>query len=254
VRAVYRKIRKSLRIRGPLGTVRFLGASGIRLVRGLAPNTRRARARRRASDEEFDRKYGVDTGGVIPLSQLSVDADNWVFGVQYEPVGAAVDFSSVLANVDVPYESFTFVDLGAGKGRALLLASLLPFKKIVGVEFSRELLDVAAENLRRWPVERKRCRDIELLCMDAGAYQFPDGPLVLYMYNPFGPPVMERVIDNIAAAVRRAPRRIVIVYFTPRHADRWDRLPFLRRVREEPGYCVYDTRTAQELAAARPSA
>jgi hypothetical protein len=37
--------------------------------------------------------------------------------------------------------------LGSGKGRALLVASELPFAKIIGVELSRELHRIAEQNL-----------------------------------------------------------------------------------------------------------
>jgi tRNA G46 methylase TrmB len=38
---------------------------------------------------------------------------------------------------------FAFIDMGSGKGRALLVASEFPFARIVGVEISRELSGIA---------------------------------------------------------------------------------------------------------------
>jgi len=39
----------------------------------------------------------------------------------------------------IDLSKFTFIDLGAGKGRALLMASDYLFQKIIGVEFMPEL-------------------------------------------------------------------------------------------------------------------
>jgi predicted RNA methylase len=183
----------------------------------------------------------VNTGGVIPLSNLNLTANNWVFGVQYQAVNPAVDFAEILKGLNIPYKEFIFIDLGSGKGRAVLLASSIPFKKIVGIEFSEKLNHIAEGNVGRWPGEAKRCRQIELICMDAAEYRFPEEPFVLYMYNPFGLPVMERVVENVTEAFRKHPRRIIVVYFTPKHSDLWEGVTFLKRVQVQPGYHVYDT-------------
>ena len=41
------------------------------------------------------------------------------------------------------FQDFNFVDIGSGKGRALLLASDYPFREIIGIELSPELDRVA---------------------------------------------------------------------------------------------------------------
>ena len=48
----------------------------------------------------------------------------------------AAELVEILADLGIYYPDCVFLDLGAGKGRALLLASQFPFKRIVGVEFS----------------------------------------------------------------------------------------------------------------------
>lgn len=236
-----RKIEKSLLTRGLVGTIGFALTFLLGRLGSLAPSARRSRVLERAADEAFDRKYAVDTAGLIPLSELDLRTRSWIFGGAYQAVGADVDFEEILRELGLPYEQFVFVDLGSGKGRAILLASSIPFKKIVGVEFSEELNRIAEDNLRRWTDRTKSCRQIALLRMDAAEYCFPDEPFVLYMYNPFGRPVMEQVVRNVRAAYRKCPRRIVIVYFTPKHAQLWDDVEFFKRVLTRPGYCVYDT-------------
>lgn len=241
LRTIARKIDKSLLTRGAVGTMRFALTSLLGRLRDLTPGRRRSRAVTTALDEAFDRRYGVDTADIIPLSELNVTTKNWIFGGLYQAVRPEFDFEQILRGLSLPYEESIFVDLGSGKGRAMLLASSVPFKKIVGVEFSAELNRIAEDNLRRWPNEAQRCKEIALICMDAGEYQFPDEPLVLYMYNPFGGPVMEQVVRNVRAAYRRRPRRIVVVYYNPKHSALWDEVTFLKRVGTYPWGYVYDT-------------
>jgi hypothetical protein len=103
------------------------------------------------------------------------------------------------------------VDLGAGKGRALLLASLSPFRRIVGVEFSPELAAVAARNIDRFHSPAQRCRALTVECADATTYAYPDEPLLVYVYNPFGEDLMDQVFTNLDASCTRSPRRVLLV-------------------------------------------
>ncbi len=121
-----------------------------------------ARGLPRASQiSEFDRVHGVDTEGDLDgwtyLSDLNIASPNWIHGKNY----AAVEperFRALMAALPINFSEFTFVDFGSGKGRALLLASEYPFKKILGLEFSPELHDVAVANIRRYRSESQKCR------------------------------------------------------------------------------------------------
>jgi hypothetical protein len=232
-RAIGRKLQKSMQTRGVFGTLAFTPVYLGRKASGLA-------GKRRLSESAFDRDFGVDTAGSIPLSELDVTSDNWHFGGMYQPVGETVDFDQLLAQLAIPYEQFCFVDLGCGKGRAVLLASSLPFKMTVGVEFSPMLASIATENVRRWPAQRRKCGSVQILCADAAEYEFPDEPFVLFMYNPFGRPVMDRVVNNVRDAYGKRKRRIVVLYFTPKLGMLWDGIEFLSKVASGPGYSIYD--------------
>jgi len=47
-------------------------------------------------------------------------------------------------------EEFTFVDVGAGMGRAMLLAARMPFRAVVGAELNPALAKIAQRNLVLW--------------------------------------------------------------------------------------------------------
>ena len=93
---------------------------------------------------DFDREYSVDTDGKFEgwtyLSDLNIPSSNWIDGTDYTAI-EATRFKRVLAGFDIAFEDYTFVDFGSGKGRALLLASEYPFKRILGLEFSPELTE-----------------------------------------------------------------------------------------------------------------
>lgn len=243
-----RELSKSLVKRGVPGTLKFvciLAVTGFRSwIKGEHHSRRKDPSRRRGSPDAFDQRFGVETAGNVHLGALRIDSANWIHGQQYEPI-ASPDFQSLLASTGMDIPSATFVDLGSGKGRAVLLATRLPFKSVVGVEFSEELNLIAAENLRRFPSTERRCGKAVLLPGDAANFTFPAGPLVIYMYNPFGIPVMQNVVANLRAAYRADPRPIVVLYFTPLHAELWSALEFLEQTMTTDDVAVFVSRDSR---------
>jgi hypothetical protein len=91
----------------------------------------------------FDRFYGTDTSGYVGMDQLP-DGTSSVHAMSY----AGSQPSTVRAALrQLPsVEDYTFVDLGCGKGRALLVASEFPFNAIIGVELNPALATIAERN------------------------------------------------------------------------------------------------------------
>lgn len=233
--SLWQRLRRSFAMRGFSGTIRMCGAC---IKAALLPDYRRVESRRRKVDAEFDGRYGLDTGGVYRPEPGSVIGQNWVYGITYQAVDPE-DFLAALEALPLDYADFTFIDFGAGKGRAVLLASRFPFKRIVGVEYCPKLARVARENIARFPDSEKRCRQIEIVISDATEFPIPDGPLLLFFFNPFGEPVMAQVVKNVAQACEQTPRRLCVVYFTPYFAHLWEKFGNLRRLRETPA--IFDS-------------
>jgi SAM-dependent methyltransferase len=164
----------------------------------------------------FDLRHGVDTGGAM-LPEVE--------GGQGYKGSLPSLVSGSLRRVDIPYEHFTFIDLGSGKGRTLLIAARFPFRKIVGVEFVPELHRIAEQNIRRC----KAAGDIVSLCGDVRDFAFPPGPLLVYLFNPFTEPVLRRVLQNLRESLDADPRPVVLVYLRPLHAGEVERCDFLRK-------------------------
>jgi hypothetical protein len=178
------------------------------------PRRRRAAWREWRAERDFDARHGVDTAGQIELSQLAIDSPDVEHGVQYQPVRVDV-FRASMNRLHFPLEERAFVDYGSGKGKALLLASELPFKRAVGVEFSPELHRAAERNIAAFRSRRQRCADVRSVCLDAAEFEVPRDDLVLYFYNPFAGPVMNRVLERVRASVTAHPREVTAVVEGP---------------------------------------
>ncbi len=185
-----------------------------------------------------DRKYGTETGGIIPLDLLAIPNPSVGDGVQYDGV-RELYFRRMLRAVRMPPETYVFVDLGSGKGRALLIAAEYPFKRIIGVEFSRELHEIARRNVARFRARTGSAQGFDLHLGDAACFDFPLEPIALHLYNPFGERVLEQVLGRLKESLEEAPRDVIIFYVNPVHRWMLEEAPFLRRVKATSQYAVY---------------
>jgi predicted RNA methylase len=192
------------------------------------------------SGRAFDVNHGVDTTGIIPLAALDVAEPSWVYGFDYQPV-ELVDFTALLAPFAIDTPATVFIDLGAGKGRVMMLASALPFKRIIGVEIAAELARIAVTNVSRYTQAQGSPTPWEIVRADAGEYRFPDSPLVIFMYNPFTAPIMRRVIDHLLASRDTVARRVIVIYVRPELDDMWAAAPGFREVARSDRYRIYES-------------
>ena len=227
--------KRSLAQRGIVNTVRLVWAMSLAKV---LPAARRREVARVAADVAFDHQYGVDTGGNVRPTAETVSGRNWIFGVSYQAVDAA-SFVETLNRVPIRHSEFTFIDFGAGKGRALLLASGFLFKRIVGVEYCEELAEIARRNIHQYPPAAKRGGPIEVVSADAAEFPIPAGPLVLFFFNPFGESVMGKVVHNVVVSFQADQRRVLVVYFTPYFDALWERTGLFQRLQASPA--IFDT-------------
>ena len=179
------RLRWALRQRGVVGTLRMVAA---RVGRRGAP----------LRVHPFDVEHGVETSGLIGGGTLAADHPHAVFSTAYFGVppsrmrGVLERWRSTEGVGRL--EERAFVDLGCGKGRALMLAAEMPFREAMGVELDRGLAAVAQRNVRRWvELGRARC-PVGVVQGDATEVELPAGPLVVYLYNPFRAEVLRRLL------------------------------------------------------------
>jgi SAM-dependent methyltransferase len=186
------------------------------------------------AEHEFDRQYGVDTSGLVWSIDLKTGSPNDAWNTAYYGIGPSV-FHHVMAQVpETLQQSATFIDLGCGKGRAVLLASQYPFAQVIGVEIAPQLHRIAVENVERYTAVRLAdVRDVapmEVLLDDAANYRFPRGPLVVYLYHPFCRPVLEKVLRNLGRSLAAEPRDAAVIYINHELRDALDCAPYLQQV------------------------
>lgn len=178
------------------------------------------RLRQRYGDADYDWEYRVNTTSA---------AVGWrerllgVFHSRYQPTDPALfremlDAVAQHANPDRPddaFHDFTFLDLGSGKGRTLLMAADYPFRRIIGVELLPALHAIAEENVRSYKSESQKCFAIESVCGDASAFALPEAPLVIYLFNPFPESGLRRMAGILEQSLKRNPRPVYVVYHNP---------------------------------------
>jgi SAM-dependent methyltransferase len=166
---------------------------------------RLARVRNRIERRLFLR--GVDTSGWefepehFHRERVGYQPSSWVF------------LASVLRRREVRPDD-VFVDFGSGKGQVVYQAARYRFARVIGVEISPRLTEMAERNIER-NRGRLKCRDISLVTSDAAEFEIPDDMTVGYFYFPFSGDTFRTVIDNIVRSLDRNPRDVRLIYALP---------------------------------------
>jgi predicted RNA methylase len=174
----------------------------------------------RSAGKRFDRDHGVTTQALLFLGELDgvKRSEAYTHATHYEPVGVAA-FRGLLTTLpEQTIRSSTFVDLGAGMGRAALLASEYPFKQILGIELSAALYTLARENLEHAHGLNVRCRDVRFVHGDVRKQRYPKGSLVVFLFNPFDAEVLRTTLARIVRS-RTPADDVYVLYHTPVYDD-----------------------------------
>jgi 16S rRNA G966 N2-methylase RsmD len=191
----------------------------------------------------FDWTHGVKTQGDEDPRKLTVVGGNLQHALPYIPTTPRIG-RYLLHQLPVEDVSgYTFIDMGSGKGRMMLLAAERPFQRIIGVEFSAELHRLALRNVKTYRNRRQVCFRIEPVNADATQFEFPSSPLVIYFFFPFDRPVMEPVIQNLNRSLSDHPRDVILVYLNPILSDIVDAADqlrfFAKGTYRETSYIIY---------------
>ena len=218
-KAYLRRARQWIANRGLLS---FLQLVGQRLWYKLLRKPVPGQVRPETGLHPFDAMHGVDTAGLMFGESLFDhrgrsaglhSAHYWVTG--YYGVAPSA-FRAALVRLDLPWERFTFVDVGCGKGRAMLLALEHPFHEVVGVELAPALATIAEQNLAAFNAEWKKPHvPTRVIAGDATQFELPGGPLLLFLYHPFAMPVMKQFVAHVKAAMEAESREIYLLYANP---------------------------------------
>lgn len=193
------RVRRSLARRGARGTARLAAWHAVAPARAAILTIRERR---------FDARYGVDTRGSLRIRDISKHGDAF----KYTGAAPAV-FRALVANLPAHPRSLTFVDVGCGKGKTLVLAAESGFARLVGVELSSELAAAARRNLSARGVRG------EVAEGDAAEFVFPDGPLFVFLFNPFGEVTLRAVLEELRRSHAGKHRPVFLGYQNPVHRE-----------------------------------
>lgn len=219
----------------------YLSAS-TQLVKTLAEFLRDStpqRRRQRYGDIDYDWDYRVNTTSA---------AVSWhdrllgVFNSPYQPTEPALfhEMMSVIsAQPSFAFHNFTFIDLGSGKGRTLLIASDYAFRRIIGVELLPALHQIAQQNLSQYRSDNQKCFAIESICADATEFTFPAEPTILFLFNPFPEPGLKRVIANLERNLQANPREVYVLYHNPLLSHLLDGSTALKPIARSEQFAIY---------------
>ena len=196
----------------------------------------------RQATSDFDKKWGTDTSGVISPKFLGLSGENALFANYYRATRPRL-FRLLIDSLNIDPGGYEFVDYGSGKGLIALLASEYPFKKITGVELSRMLHNIANENLQKYASPTKKCQRIEFLCMDATHHELPQGPTVVFLFDPFpDAKVFKKWLSRIESSLAKNPRDVFIVYVGPSQREFVEASPFFAVLSEHDNAVVFTNR------------
>ncbi len=164
----------------------------------------------------FDLEFGVRTSGLVAGRHLALGHVHDRHATAYYAVAPSV-FQAMLVRwrrcrPAAPIDEFTFVDLGAGMGRAVLLAAKFPFRAVVGVELHPTLARIARKNLALWRSAGRACAPMHIVCADAADFPLPAGPCVAFLFNPFGAPVLRRMLKSWSRCLAGREGQVDILY------------------------------------------
>ena len=210
----------------------------VRKLWSFARDSTPERRRRRYGDMEYDWEHRVNTtSGTVSWRARLLG----LLHSPYQPTEPAL-FQEMMASLPIEFRQFTFIDLGSGKGRTLLMASEYPFRRIVGVELIAELHRAAQQNIREYGSPTQRCVQIESVIADAREFELPQEPLVLYFFNPLPECAFSDVLQRLGKSLARAPRPVWVVYHNPLLESALGTSDFLQKAGGTPQYSVYRSR------------
>jgi SAM-dependent methyltransferase len=198
-----------------------------RLLRRLDHELRSAFSAR--NERSYDRRLGIVTSGLQDHSRSATARPEVHHAETYQAVPPR-RFRALMAAVPLAPAEATFIDLGCGKGKALFMAAELGFRRVIGVEFAPDLVAVGEANADAFAAARPGAPPVEIVCADAGSYELPAEPTVLFLYNPFDEVVVARVRENVDRSLSEHPRQLYVVYLNSLHASVLDASRQLRRM------------------------
>jgi hypothetical protein len=171
----------------------------------------------------FDVEHCVQTSGLVHGRHLMTGHPHDKHSTAYYGIAPSVLLELIAwwraTKLVAPPEDYTFVDLGAGMGRGMLLAARMPFREVIGVELHPELAAIAQKNIVVWKqAGRARC-PMRIVCADVVQFRFPKNPCVAYLFNPFRAPVLKALLTHVEREFVGRSGQLDLIYANDEFAE-----------------------------------
>jgi SAM-dependent methyltransferase len=182
----------------------------------------------------FDLEFGVRTSGLVAGRHLGAGHRHDRHITAYYAVAPSLFRAMIVrwrrCRPLAPIDDYTFIDFGAGMGRAVLLAAEYPFKAAIGVELHGTLARIGRRNFAEWRGTGRAVAPMRMVCRDAAEFALPAGPCVAFLFNPFGGPVMRRLLRAWKSQIAEGAGPLDVLYMNDEQKNVLRREPGLERL------------------------
>ena len=121
-----------------------------------------------------------------------------------------------------------FVDYGSGKGKLIIHAKKYGFKKVIGIEFAKELYQTSILN-----IQKLHLKNIQVLHMDAINYIPQPNTRVIYFHNPFSSEVFDIILPKLIDETKKFKKTIYLVYRVPLQKEVFKKYPAIEHIKSD---------------------
>ncbi len=163
-----------------------------------------------------EKKYQIATSQPAELKDLTIHQKDTRQASRYEAVNYYI-LEKLLEKMTSFAEPRNFVDLGCGKGRAMVVAAHYGFNNIKGIDFAEEVCAAAARHME--PMQQRLGITYSVVCADVLEYSIEPEDSVFFMFNPFTGETIARFLDKLEDSLLHHPRDIYFLYASPRFIE-----------------------------------
>ena len=193
---------------------------------------------RKAVIHPFDIAHGTETSGLISGKVIARDTAHQAadltayYGIAPSILRSLLDLWLRELHPLAPIERTILLDVGAGKGRAMLVASEYPFLRVEGIELNPKLADIARRNISIWENTQQTAMLSPLVLQegDATRMPLPQEPLLAHLFHPFEDRLLRRFLRHVEKDLTAHPRPVDLVYVNADHDSLLDHHPALERL------------------------
>ena len=109
----------------------------------------------------------------------------------------------------------SFLDIGCGCGRPLIVAKEVGFLKLYGVDISKQLIEKCGTNLKKLNI------NADIICSDIENYSIPNENLVIFMFNSLKEDKLSLLIENL----KKRQNKYLFIYYNPKHKNPFQAKP-----------------------------